>query len=226
MQQGRRREILVLEDEVIIAQSIKRSIVPHCDVTVHLAYDALTALTIAEKRPIDLLIADIGLGNGVDGIDVAKALDDQRDIPVLFLTSYHDDKTLQRASKLDIIAYLVKPFRMEELLVNLRLSRHHQTKEDISFWDLGNGYRLNEKSERLFRGDDLIRLTEKEQTLFMALVKAKGNVLTNAVIDDMFWPDKETTVGVRRQLVYRLKRKIPTLEINVIKDIGYQLNIQ
>lgn len=222
----KRRELLVLEDEVIIAQSIKSSILSRCDANVHLAYDASSALDIAYRRSIDLLIADIGLGNGMDGIDVARTLDDQYAIPVLFLTSYQDDMTIQRASKLDIIAYLIKPFRVDDLLVHLQLSRFHHIKEDVDFIELGHGFRLNKKSEKLYRHSELIRLTENEQRLFIALLKANGNVLTFAVIDELLWPEKVSAVGVRRQLIYRLKRKIPTITIKVIKEIGYTLHIK
>ncbi len=219
------KNILILEDEVIIALSIKQTIKANCDAHVHASHDSATAFNIAYKHSIDLLIADIDIGEEIDGIDVAKHLYELYDIPVLFLTSHSDTSTLKRVSKLKEIGYLIKPFREKDLITQIRLVDYQYAKEKTHFLDLGEGYSYSNKTKELLRDNEHIRLTVKEHQLFLALLNAKGNVMTYTYIDTLLWPGKVNTTGVRRQLIYRLKRKLTDLRLESVKDIGYFLNI-
>lgn len=218
------RDILILEDQVIIALSIQASITRHCDAKVHMAHDSATAFEIAHHNPIDLLITDIDLGEEIDGIDVAHHLHTQHTIPILFLTSYSDEQILKRASNVKMSGYLLKPFREDGLITQLRLISYQDPKEETHFMDLGKGYSYRYKTEELRKDHKTISLTDKEHKLFLALLNAKGNLLTYSFIDDLLWPGKVTATGVRRQLIYRLKKRISELSLESITDIGYRLN--
>lgn len=68
----------------------------------------------AEHRP-DLVLMDITLRGGVDGIEAARALKDRFDVPILFVTAHADGPTMDRAKTIDPIGYLIKPFSPRQL---------------------------------------------------------------------------------------------------------------
>lgn len=114
--------ILVVEDEVLLASSVKEILEGH---DVVCAYDGLEGLELAKSSHFDLLILDIMLPK-LNGFQVAKTLRAQKNgVPILMLTAKSD--ILDRVEGLDSGAdyYLTKPFDRRELLacVNALLRR-------------------------------------------------------------------------------------------------------
>lgn len=217
--------ILLLEDEVIIALSIKQTIEANCKAHVFNTHCAAEAQKTVHENRIDLLIADINLNEETDGIDVAGRLNSLYHIPTLFLTSYSDEETLKRASGVDFIGYLVKPFREEELIAQIKLANFQFMKNEHFCSDLGKGYRYLYKTRELLKNDEEIILTAKEHQLLLLLINAAGKTVTFDYIDDLVWPAKAISAGARRQLFYRLRSKLPDLELETVYHIGYVLKI-
>jgi len=108
-------KILIVEDESIVALDMETRLV-------HLGYQVVgtadtgeQALKIAETSRPDLALMDIRLKGSMDGIQTAELLRARFDIPVVYLTAYADDATLQRAKQTLPHGYLVKPFDEREL---------------------------------------------------------------------------------------------------------------
>lgn len=111
--------ILVVEDEVKIADAIAKGLQTHA-YAVDVCYDGAEGLTMAQSEPYDLIILDRMLP-GLDGIEIIKALrQDGSAVPVLFLTA--KDRVLDKAAGLNAGAddYLVKPFAFVELIARVR----------------------------------------------------------------------------------------------------------
>ena len=107
--------ILLVEDEPVIASSIARRLK-------HLRYEVVgsassgdAALRLIDQSVPDLVLMDIKLEGRMDGIDTAGAVRDRFGVPVVFLTAYADESTLDRAKRQDPFGYLVKPFSDREL---------------------------------------------------------------------------------------------------------------
>lgn len=123
-------KILVVEDEIIIADSI-------CNLLEELGYMALEpaisyseAMGTLEKQMPDLAILDIQLSGKKDGIDFAWEIKENYDIPFIFLTSNADKLTVERAKKLAPPAYLVKPFNKDELYTSIEIALYNHIKKD------------------------------------------------------------------------------------------------
>ena len=115
-------KILIAEDEVIIAMDIQMrlekagyQVVASVDTGEEAVRQAL------ETRP-HLALMDIGLKGELDGIAAAGQIRQQLDIPVIYLTSYSDQSTLERAKLTDAYAYLLKPFEERTLLSTLEIT--------------------------------------------------------------------------------------------------------
>lgn len=122
--------ILIVEDERIIARGIEKrlrglgySVVGNAGAGEEAVRQAL------EFRP-DLILMDINLGQGMDGVDAAAAIRAQADIPVVFLTAFSDDATLQRAKQSDPFGYLLKPYEDKDLqtAIEIGLYRHRMER--------------------------------------------------------------------------------------------------
>ncbi len=115
-------KILVVEDEIIIADSI-------CDQLEALGYEVLEpaisyteALETLEREKPDLAILDIQLAGKRDGIDLAWKIKDHFAIPFIFLTSNAAPATVERAKKVNPPAYLLKPFGKNDLFTSIEIA--------------------------------------------------------------------------------------------------------
>jgi len=122
--------ILVVEDEFIVAQDIKARLEGLGYTVTGMAHNAEDAIRIAQESRPDLAIMDIMLGGGSDGIEVAGSIRTNLDIPSIFLTAYADEETVRRAAIAEPFGYLVKPFQDRELRAGIETAiyRHRAEK--------------------------------------------------------------------------------------------------
>ena len=126
-------KILVVEDEIIIADNI-------CAILEGLGYEVLEpaisyteALEILEEEKPDLALLDIQLAGRRDGIDLAWKIKDDYDIPFIFLTSNADALTIERAKKVNPPAYLLKPFHKNDLYTSIEIALYnHSQKQAVT----------------------------------------------------------------------------------------------
>lgn len=115
-----RPKILVVEDEAIIAMLLEQHLA-RWGYEVELASTGQMALGQVRSLSPDLVLLDITLRGGLDGIQVAGIIKAEHGIPVVFLTSHSDDTTKARALSTGPAGYLTKPVDERELLATLRL---------------------------------------------------------------------------------------------------------
>ncbi|MBN1829046.1 MAG: response regulator [Deltaproteobacteria bacterium] len=125
------KQIMVVEDEKIIAMDIARQLSDlgyGATVTVSSGEEALEKIPLV--RP-DLVLMDIVLGGEIDGIQTAEKIQKDFDIPVVYLTAYADDKTLDRAKITGPFGYILKPMDKKELHVAVELALYKDEQEKI-----------------------------------------------------------------------------------------------
>lgn len=113
--------VLVAEDEEIAALAIMRGLESHNYRVLGPALDGNDAVRLAESAKPDLAILDIQLP-GLDGLAVADHVQSKLGIPAVILSAHTDPAYLDRARKIGVSGYLVKPVRSEELAVAIDLS--------------------------------------------------------------------------------------------------------
>ena len=118
--------ILVVEDEPLISLDIEQCL-NNIDYKVSgIAYDIEEALLQLKENTPDAVLLDISLGNAkLDGIDLAKIIHEQYQIPFLYLTAHADRQTLERAKKTFPSGYIVKPFNDSNLLAALEIALYN-----------------------------------------------------------------------------------------------------
>lgn len=135
-------KIGVVEDEMVIADTICLSLkkLGYSITSTSPNYDRAIKM-IKEEKP-DLLLIDVNLGGGKDGIDLAIYVRENYLIPIIFLTANSDAATVDRAKKVKPNSYLVKPFNKNDLFtaIEIAMSNHINTAEHTDFIMVKDGY--------------------------------------------------------------------------------------
>lgn len=108
-------KILIVEDEVIVARNIEKRLISAGYKVAGIASSGEEAIELAASLKPDLVLMDIKLKGKMDGIDAANAIRNSCRLPIIYLTSYADEETFQRAKKTEPFGYLIKPFELKEL---------------------------------------------------------------------------------------------------------------
>ncbi|MFP4562357.1 MAG: EAL domain-containing protein [Spirochaetia bacterium] len=122
MEQKEKERILVVEDEKIIAIDLQRRLEKLGYLVVGLCTTGSEAIDITLEEVPDLILMDIMLAGEVDGIEAAKVIKDRVGIPVIFLTAYADEQTLDRAKEAEPFGYILKPFKERELHTSIDIA--------------------------------------------------------------------------------------------------------
>ncbi len=119
-------KILIVEDEVIVARDIQKMLQTLGYGPVWTAVSGRAAIETARREIPDLILMDIRLKGHIDGIESAMIVKDEMDVPIVYLTAYADQKTLERAKVTEPFGYLLKPFNIRELhsTVEMALYKH------------------------------------------------------------------------------------------------------
>ena len=121
--------ILVVEDETIVALDIRLQLTRQGYTPVGHASRGEQAVALAGTLRPDLVLMDIQLAGSMDGIAAASAIRAQFGIPVVFLTAYAEDETLERAKQVEPLGYVIKPFTERELRSVLEMALYKSAIE-------------------------------------------------------------------------------------------------
>ncbi len=130
-------KVLIVEDEVMIARHIENVLVNNQYTVVGIAHDSESAQEYFYSRNPELIIMDINIDGHKDGIELAAIVKEKYDIPLVFLTAHSDVDTLNRAKEVNPCAYIVKPFKENDLISSIVIGmynyefRKHSKKLDL-----------------------------------------------------------------------------------------------
>jgi two-component system, OmpR family, response regulator MprA len=222
---SRAPRVLVVEDDEDIAQALQRSLRME-GYEVRAAADGPAALESGRSFAPDLVILDLGLP-GIDGVDVAKSLRAEDDVPILILTAR--DALESRVEGLDAGAddYLVKPFERQELLARMRAllrRRPPRGSAPLRVDDLS----LNVDTHEVVRGERAVELTQREFELLEYLMRNERIVVPRQrLLEEVWGYDPFATTNTIEVFVSNLRRKLeaggePRL-LHTIRGAGYVL---
>ncbi|BBD59718.1 two-component hybrid sensor and regulator [Nostoc sp. HK-01] len=123
--------ILVVEDESIVAKDLQNRLRKFGYTVPAIASSGQEAINKAVEIIPDLVLMDIRLKGQMDGIQAAEQIHKYLDVPIIYLTAYADENTLERAKITEPFGYLLKPFKERELQTNIEiaLTKHRLEKQ-------------------------------------------------------------------------------------------------
>jgi DNA-binding response OmpR family regulator len=172
---------------------------------------------VALQKP-DFAILDINIDGEIDGIKAARLLRAQG-IYFLFLTAYKDIDTIEEATELSPLAYLVKPITPENLMATLllaikKIDQKLPNKKIFSYSAKNN--------DVLYQGKAITNLSKSERRVLGLLVKNIGHTVGyESFFYDIDGDLESNNEASLRNIVAKLRKKCPTLVIKNVKDVGY-----
>jgi CheY-like chemotaxis protein len=115
-------QILVVEDERIVAEDIQKSLKNLGYAVSAVVSSGEEATKKAEEYNPDLVLMDIVLEGEMNGIEAANEIRSRLNIPIVYLTAYADEKTLERAKITEPFGYIIKPFEDRELITSVEMA--------------------------------------------------------------------------------------------------------
>jgi two-component system, LytTR family, response regulator LytT len=122
-------KILIVEDESIVRKDIERSLTKLGYTVVAQADNGEKALELAREKKPDLALMDINIKGNMTGIETAEAIKQEMDIPVIYLTGFSDDSTLEKAKHTEPHGYIIKPFKEVDLRSSIEMAIHKHSQE-------------------------------------------------------------------------------------------------
>ena len=123
--------IMIVEDEVIVAMDVQQRLERLGYNVVAHATSGKEAITLAMREVPDLILMDIKIQGEMDGIEAATQIRITQDIPVIYVTAFSGDDTINRARQTEPFGYLIKPFDDRELRSSIEIAiyKHRMEKK-------------------------------------------------------------------------------------------------
>lgn len=186
-------------------------------------YNGDTAIKDSNKD-YHLWILDIMLGDDINGYDIIKKIrEDNNDVPVIFTSAR--DKDLDKIIGLELGSddYITKPYSPKELVLRVNnIIRRVYTKErqKITYKD----YIIDLDKRMAFQGDEDLNLTTLEfDLLYMFVTNKEKSFSRDDILNNIWGENYFGTDRVVDDLIRRLRKKMPLLDINTIYGYGYRL---
>lgn len=217
-------KILLIEDDTMIASGICYALEMEgyetCSVT-----KTADAKKIVRESKFDLAIIDMQLPDGT-GFDMSEMLKNT-DTSIIFLTVVDDENTIVKAFDDGAQDYIVKPFRIRELLARVRrimFAKNKQTENDNVIC-IGQ-VMIHTDEAKVYVHDSVIELTALEYRLLLIFANNKGVLLSRQQILHKIWDIDGNFVEDNTLTVYvkRLREKLgEAIKIETVRGMGYRV---
>jgi PAS domain S-box-containing protein len=126
-----RRNVLIVEDEYLVALDLAGILAGLHYIVAGTVSSGKEAIEAALSQKPDIILMDIRLKGNMDGIEAARLIREQMDIPIIYATAYSDPETLERAKITDPFGYVLKPYNEREVhtALEIALYKHGAEKE-------------------------------------------------------------------------------------------------
>lgn len=218
--------IFVLEDDEAIGIGLSYTLESE-KYEVTLVKTVAEAKKTVENEEFDLYILDLTLPDG-NGYEVCSLIKSKGDLPVIFLTAYDDEINVVTGFELGADDYILKPFRVRELLARVKSVLRRYSKDNADGIVKIGELSVNTAEARvLLRGEEVI-LTAMEYRLLLSFVNNRGTVLTRRKLLEEIWDVDGDFVNDNTLTVYikRLRDKIENdpndpQYIKTVRGMGY-----
>ena len=218
--------ILVCEDDFAIKTMISTKLKQE-NYSVHTAQNGQEALNLMEKQQIDLVISDIMMPE-MDGYEFVQTLrETKHTLPILMITAKSQLESLEAAFKLGVDDYMVKPLRLEELVLRVKaLLRRSQLEADkvLTFTHTRLDYNALTMTD-LTTGEQ-VQIPPKEFFLLYKLLSHPEKIFTRLdLLDDILGMEEDYDERLVDACIKRIRQKLKgneDFDIVTVRGLGYK----
>ena len=227
-------KILIVEDEIIPANYLKRILEKEGHEVLSIVQRGASAITEAKIQKPDVIFMDIMLKDNISGADAAVAIhQNQPEIIIIFLTAFSDKEMVEFAVRSEAYAYLLKPYRDNEILATLQLAKAkidanqtantiQKNKTDSQIIKLVGGYIYNKNLKRVFLDEKEIELGPKALQLIQLLCQNPKITIEIDDIMEQLW-DEPKPKQTLRSLIHRIRQMTHPELIQNANKLGYKI---
>jgi len=240
-------KIMIVEDDDITSLNLNMSLQKQGYSVVAVCDNATQAINKISITNPDIIILDISLDKSNDGIELAKTIKEDHNLPFIYLTSYSDNDIITQAKETEPYGYILKPFDPNSLHATIQMALYKFSQEeqknetslphlndlnikklllqkcdsDTSKVVFAQEYYLDIDQCETYYKNKKIKLTKKENTFLKLLVAQLGKTVSFEQAMDYVWQEKGASENSVRTLVWRLRNKLPSDIILNSSGIGY-----
>lgn len=217
-------DLLYVEDDELVSRSYATSFELFFQ-NVYIAKNYEEALDIYAKNPPDIVLVDIELKNSLNGLAIVKTIrKSDVDTPIVFLTSYSDNKYLLEAVNLQIDGYIIKPLDIVSFQQSmLKCLKKIKSKRVIA---LDSRLHYDFDSLELFEENQKVKLGKKENLLLQLFLKNRNKIISRNDLEFNIWNEDFVSESAIKNLIGSLRKKIGKEKIINISKIGWKINLE
>ena len=217
--------ILIVEDEYLTSKFIQESLYSLGFLSVFITDNAIDADILIKEKNIALIFMDINIKGPKDGLQLATEISKKYNIKIVFITSYQDTQTIQEASLSTPLGYLIKPIIKADIesvmMICKNFFNHSNNEKDTIFINI-DIYKYNKINNLLYENEKLIALSKLENKTIEIFIKYLNTPISNETLISYLWQEEKSNSSLR-ELISRLRKKVPNLKIKNYSNIGYIL---
>ena len=227
------KHIMIVEDEVITQRYLK-DILKHYGVEAVECYDSAKGVRGALKASnCEMVLMDINIKGSIDGIQLAREMQQYRSLPVIFITAHSDQDTFQEVLDLSPYGFIAKPFSAKDIEMTLQIAytrfleqerkkaQEEEQKKDPVVIDEHYSYAV--RLGRLYKDGQEVKLNGKQLKLIDILCRNIDHTVDYATLEAEIWGNKEIAESALRTLVYFLRKQLPDFPLISHCKIGYSI---
>ena len=224
---------MYIEDDTLATSKLKNILEKYYNKII-IASNGEDAFEKMKNEPkIDLIISDINMPK-MDGLEFLEELrKDNSNMPFVFVTARDEPDKMLKAIQLDINNYVLKPINLQNLLSILdkivdKLYKEYLTQEKNSHIQLNTNLFWNKNNKTLISQNEVLKLTKKELMFIEILMNEENMVHKIEDIISILWEEdflEKNYVANLKNLISRLRNKVPNLNIENLYGMGYKINL-
>jgi len=216
-------KIIIVEDDALIALFIESSLEQLNYEVLACFTEAASAIDFVKDNEVDLALMDIEIEGSMDGLQCARILKMNHQIPSIFVTSHKESEVINEAMEVEPLGFLIKPIEESDIEAALAMASRSFKKEEKVLKTVAHGYEYNLEFKTLKFNDEIVKLGKNELKLVHILFKNLNNTVSTEEIMHYIWEEVLENDEALRQLIYRTRKKVPTLGISSSSKVGYAI---
>ncbi len=185
------------------------------------------------EKNFDIVITDIQMPL-MNGVELSKTIHELTpDQQIIVLSAHTDSEYLLELINTNIAKFLTKPIEHESLMETLCTVSNNVSAnstdngKEVVLIDLGEGYIWDTEKLVLSEGKNIITMTRHELLLMQLMVRKKEQICTNEdILNDFYANNIDISEASIRNMVFKLRKKLPKSAISSIYGMGYKLTTQ
>ena len=228
------QQIMIVEDEAITQRYLKEILQEKGVQQIDCFDNAEDAIKMLRVTTYQLILMDINIKGNIDGIQLARMILDKYILPIVFISAYSDDETLENVLELSPYGFITKPFGSNEVLTTLTVAYKRfvtfeaKTKREKKeqYIHITKQYMYDMDTLTLFYNKKAVVLNAKQTIFIEILVKNLNHTVSFEDLVVQVWLDEEVSSSSLRTLVYSLRKYLPEFPLQTYSKLGYSLNTQ